>query len=306
MAYPGRAKNRQGIFLHEDALHVFGGNTSLEQHDFEPENFVADHFRLDLPSMTWSRAADFPFARQTIQTVVLPNSSIGIAVGGFGHDGSVARTHPESFLYSFADDRWREWIPLPVARSQFGLAATNDSLWVFGGLDYDPTRLESDAFRHLTSILRAPLSEENRGFEALPVEMPGPRRAFAGILHNGRYYIFGGMAGEFQLVTDCFSLDLSSTQWSEISCPRRTRLNPQIALIGDRFYLVGGSSAGDGGIEPERTIEIYDPATDEWSVHERPLPIEPRHLRAFEYRGRLLLFSTHDREPVAHIALIEP
>jgi N-acetylneuraminic acid mutarotase len=305
-AYPGRAKNRQGMFLHEDALYIFGGNTSLEQHDFEPENFVAEHHRFDLPSMTWSRAADFPFARQTIQTVIPADSSFGIAVGGFGHDGTVARTHPESFLYSFADDRWTAWAPLPVARSQFGLALENDRVWVFGGLDYDPTRPENDAFRHLTTILNAPVSGENPAFETVPVEMRGPRRAFAGISHQGRYYVFGGMAGEFALVSDCFSFDLTTLEWAPAACPSKTRLNPQIVAVNDQFYLLGGTSSGDNGLEAERMIEVYDPAADRWSVHERQLPLEPRHLRAFAYRGRILLFSTHDAEPVARVALIEP
>lgn len=302
--YPGRAKNRQGMFLHEDALYIFGGNTSLEQHDFEPHNFVSDHHRLDLPSMTWSRLTDFPFARQTIQTVVLPESNIGIAVGGFGHDGSVARTHPESFLYSFADDRWTPWAPLPVARSQFGLSLDRDRLWVFGGLDYDPTRPENDAFRHLTSILSAPVSGETPAFETASVQMRGPRRAFAGISHGGRYYVFGGMAGEFQLVTDCFSFDLTTLEWASATCPSKTRLNPQIVEVNDRFYLLGGTSSGDDGLAAERTIEVYDPATDRWSTDPRLLPLEPRHLRAFSYRGRILLFSTHDADPVAHIALM--
>lgn len=302
--YPGRAKNRQGIFLHEDALYIFGGNTSLEQHDFEPHNFVSDHFRLDLPSMTWSRLTDFPFPRQTIQTVVLPESDIGIAVGGFGHDGNSARTHPESFLYSFADDRWTAWAPLPVARSQFGLALNDDRLWVFGGLDYDPARAADDAFRHLTTILSAPASSETPAFEAASVAMRGPRRAFAGISHGGRYYVFGGMAGEFQLVTDCFSFDLRTLEWASAACPEKTRLNPQIVEVNDRFYLLGGTASGENGLEAERTIEVYDPATDRWSTDERLLPLEPRHLRAFSYRGRILLFSTHDTEPAARIALM--
>ncbi len=304
-AYPGRAKNRQGMFLHDDVLYIFGGNTSLEQHDFEPENFVADHYRLDLPSMTWSRATDFPFARQTIQTVIPQDSNVGIAVGGFGHDGTVARTHPESFLYSFEDDQWTPWASLPVARSQFGLALGNDRVWVFGGLDYDPTRPESEVFQHLTTILSAPVSGENPAFETASVEMRGPRRAFANVFHQGRYYVFGGMAGEFQLVTDCFSFDASTLEWSSISCPRKTRLNPQMVAVNDRFYLLGGTASGDDGLQAERTIEVYDPATDQWTVDERELPLEPRHLRAFEYRGRILLFSTHDAEPVARVALLE-
>lgn len=48
---PGRAKNRQGIFIHGAELYLFGGNSSLGQHDFAPENFLTEAFKFDLGSL---------------------------------------------------------------------------------------------------------------------------------------------------------------------------------------------------------------------------------------------------------------
>ncbi|MBK8241617.1 MAG: hypothetical protein IPK74_39420, partial [Deltaproteobacteria bacterium] len=45
---PGRAKNRQGLLLHDDRLLVVGGNDGLEQHDFAPEAL-----RRDLGAGAW-------------------------------------------------------------------------------------------------------------------------------------------------------------------------------------------------------------------------------------------------------------
>ncbi|MDQ3031006.1 MAG: hypothetical protein M3Y87_01200 [Myxococcota bacterium] len=302
MPYPGRTKNRQGVILEGDRLHLFGGNVSLEQHDFEPQHFSAEHHVLDLASSTWSRGADYPFARQTIQTASVPGAPRAVAIGGFGHDGTVARTHPESFDYVIAEDRWEPRAALPVARSQFGLARHGDRLWIFGGLDYDPSREGEAAFEHLTTILSAPA--EGGAFETVPVEMTAPRRAFGGAVLGDRYYVVGGMAGEFQLVTDCQAFDFEARTWAPIACPRRARLNPQLVAIGERLYLVGGTGAGEGGLAPERSVEVYDPATNSWSVLLEDIGIEPRHLRAFEHRGRLMLVSTHTEEPVLRLVLI--
>lgn len=304
LAHPGRARNRQGMFLEGDRLHAFGGNVSLEQHDFEEQHFTAEHQVLDLPSMTWSRAADYPFARQTIQTVV--TDARGIAIGGFGHEGgdrgSAARTHPESFDYDFAADRWTARAPLPVSRSQFGLAQHGDRLWVFGGLDYDPAREGQDAFRHLTEILSGPI---DGALERAPIEMSSPRRAFGGAVLGDRYYVVGGMAGEFELVTDCRAFDFTEARWSEIACPRAPRLNPQLVALGERLYLVGGTASGEGGLAPARSIEVYDPGTNAWSVLLEDAGIEPRHLRAFALRDRLVLFSTHSEDGLARVVMVD-
>jgi hypothetical protein len=177
---------------------------------------------------------------------------------------------------------------------------------VLGGLDYDPSRQGEDAFHHLTEILTAPLDDAALAFAPAPVPMPAPRRAFGGALLGSRYYVVGGMAGEFQLVDACAALDLTTSTWQTITCPRRARLNPQLVAIGDRLYLVGGTGAGEGGLAPERSIEVYDPATDRWSVLLEDAGIEPRHLRAFEYHGRLILVSTHDAAPIAHFVIVTP
>ncbi|MEM6955864.1 MAG: hypothetical protein AAF645_09245, partial [Myxococcota bacterium] len=194
-AFPGAARNRQGMFVDGEFLYLFGGNNSLEQHDFEPENFVSEGWRVHLPSMRIDEAVSFPAARQTMSV-----TSFGgrvMAVGGFGHDGEHAVSHGD--VFSFADDTWSADGALPASRTQFGLAVHGDSAWIFGGLAYDPRREGEAAFDHVTSVLRR--TGEGEGFEVVDgVELPGPRRAFAGAVHGDHYYLIGGMKGGFQLV----------------------------------------------------------------------------------------------------------
>jgi len=298
---PGAAKNRQGAFLSGDHLVLFGGNNSLGQHDFEAENFLADGHAIHVPSLAVQPAAPYPVPRQSMQTVV--GDGIGLSVGGFGHDGKVARTHGEVFAYDARSNAWSSRPGLPGTRSQFGLASHGDALWVFGGLDYDPTRAGKDQFRHQTSVLRAP-ADGSAPFADSGIELPGPRRAFGGVAHEGKFYMVGGMRGGFQLVEDCAAFDFEREAFSPIACPRRVRLNPQLVAVGNRLVLVGGSSKVDGKLGPDRTIEVYDPAAGTWSTLALELPLPARHLRAFAYRDRLLLYSAHNDNGVVELALV--
>jgi len=307
--YGGHAKNRQGVLVHDDEVYLFGGNVSLEQHDFEPQHFTREHEVLDLPSLSWRTAAPYPVARQTMQTVVLgvDEAARGLSIGGFGHDGTVARTHPEAYVYAFAADRWTQRAgALPSPRSQFVLVDVDAKLYALGGLDYDPSREGRDQFRHVTSVLEGAADDTSGAFAEIGIDIPEARRAFGAARLGNRVYLVGGMAGEFELVTTCRVFDLQARTFAPMTCPARTRLNPQLVALGDALYLVGGTSQQGTELAAERTIERYDPARDSWSVTLDALPIEPRHSRAFAYNGHLAILSTHDAAPEAHLVLVTP
>jgi hypothetical protein len=310
---PGPAKNRQGVFLRGSALYAFGGNRSLEQHDFAPDSFLAEAHQLHLGSLTWAPMARFPVRRQTMQTLVGPGGDAGIAVGGFGHDGKVARTFAETFVYDFEKDAWQARPgTLPAPRSQFGLVQYQGQLWVFGGLDYDPSRRgapegKRDEFRHPLEVLKAPLADAGAGFQNAGLTLPQPRRAFGGALLGDRYYLVGGMRESFQLVTGCDVYDFATRRWTTIPAPRRTRISPQLVALGGKLYLAGGVSSRDGGeATPDPSIEVFDPKTRRWSVLVEELPIVTNHVRMFPYGDRLLLYSAHSPEDEVHVLLVHP
>ncbi|MCG8417377.1 MAG: hypothetical protein MJE77_05470 [Proteobacteria bacterium] len=305
---PGPAKNRQGIFLRGNTLYVFGGNNSLEQHDFESDNFLTHAHKLHLGMLKWEPMKPYPVPRQTMQTVVSQRSDVGISVGGFGHDGKAARTHAESYLYDFDGDIWTPRSgALPVPRSQFGLTRHGGELWVFGGLDYDPSRADSDHFRHLKPVLVAKAGDASAPFIDSGVELPQPRRAFGGALLDGRYYLIGGMRDGFQLVDACDVFEFATKTWHTIPAPRRTRLSPQLVALGGKLYLAGGSARFDGGkLRPDRSIEVYDPASKKWSVLVDELPILTKHMRMLAFHGKLLIYTAHTESDEIHLLLVDP
>lgn len=303
MDWPGAAKNRQGWFLEGEHLYAFGGNNSLGQHDFEPENFVDEGWRIHLPSMTVERVDGFPRRRQSMST--LTHDGVGIAVGGFGHDGTEAVTHPEVYAYDFMTGEWEGRRGLPRGRTQFGLAAHGGKLWVFGGLNYDPRRPGREAFDHVTDVLVAEAGEEALSFRTADAELPGKRRAFAGAVLDDRYYLVGGMKESFQLVDDCLAFDFGQETFAPIACPRDTRLSAELVPVDGKLYLVGGSVRGDDGMENDRSIEVYDPESDTWQLLVEALPFSTRHARAMAFDGQLLVVSTHHEADALRVALID-
>ena len=188
------------------------------------------------------------------------------AIGGFGHDGDVARGWTDGYRYDLRSGTWNDDGPdLPVPRSQFGLVENDGRMWAFGGLDYDPRREEGDQFRHLTEVV---VAEPGSDFAYDGLHIPEPRRAFAGAKLDGHYYMIGGMRENFQLVENCRVFDFETQEFKEIPSPSRPRLSAELVALGDRLYLAGGSSpkAEGSGLESNRSIECYDPATNTWSM----------------------------------------
>ncbi|MEE2973564.1 MAG: hypothetical protein VX672_10585 [Planctomycetota bacterium] len=303
---PMKAKNRQGLFVHDGWLHLYGGNNSVGQHDFEPENFLAEGHRLSLADLHWEPGPSFPAARQTIQTC-LDDGGHAYAIGGFGHDGEVARTWAEGYRLDLETGTWNEDGPdLPVPRSQFGLVEHDGRMWVFGGLDYDPKRADGDQFRHLTEVV---VADPGSDFTSEGIHLPEPRRAFAGAKLGERYYMIGGMKEDFQLVENDRFFDFETQSFQEIPSPSRPRLSAELVALGDRLFLAGGSSprAGGSGLESNPSIECFDPSTGTWTTVVEEIPLNPRHMRMLPYRGRLLVFSSHVADDdMVTLAFIDP
>lgn len=305
------AKNRQGIFLNGTQLYVFGGNNSLEQHDFDTKNFVDASFRLDLGNLDWKPLDNFPAARQSMQAVVTGNDEKRTAyvVGGFGYSKEKPTSQPDVFAYDLKSAKWSK-LPkgLPSARSQFGLAEWNDSLWVLGGLDYDDARKDPEKFKHPTAVLRMDLRDPAQGFSEAGFELKEKRRAFAGTQIGARFYLTGGIREDFQPVTSCEVLDLEQKKSSEMACPSQHRLGGELVAIEGKLYLVGGSVKGSGeDREPSKLIEVYDPASNQWSTLTDQPPLETMtHVRAFAYFDQLLLYSAQQKDARAQVALLNP
>lgn len=323
---PGRAKNRQGVLLRGDALWVVGGNDGLEQHDFRPERFLREGWRIDLGALQVSPTGALPEPRQTLATTILtgppearaegqhgapPPSQTGLAVGGFGNPGDGQRASRDLFQLSFKTGQWEQLpVTLPTARTQLGLASdAQGRLWVLGGVDYDARRPKAEAFQYPLDVLRwTPGAAQ---FEVVG-KLPRARRAFGCAVLDGKVYLVGGLADGFELVREVDVLDLATNTWTQATPPPLPRISPEMVAFRGKLYVAGGSSphsaeAGVGEVEEDRSLISFDPVSGRWSTVLPELPVPTRHAQLFAWRERLLLYSPHVEDArAARLLIVDP
>jgi len=309
---PGAAKVRQGVFLLNNSLYVFGGNNAVRDHRFGPENFLDESFRIDLNGLYAQRTQDFPVKRQSFSTWTTQTEGNqrfrehkGYAIGGFGHDGENAVTQSDVFEYDFASDTWRKSeVSLPLPLTQFGHTEYDGKLYLFGGMNFDPARGRRERFQMSDRVFAWDGGEE--GFKQLETTLPVSRRAFGGAQLGSRYYLVGGMTADFEEIEHCDVFDFESGEWSVIPSPSDVRLSPKLIELRGKLYLIGGSSPTVDGFVRNQSIEVFDPATNEWSTLIEDIGVGLGELQAFAFHDRLLIYSVHNDEGTVHLLFIDP
>jgi hypothetical protein len=303
--FPGRARNRFAMFAVDDSLYVVGGNDSPAQHDFAPTNFVAEAFRLHVPSLRWYALPPLPEARQSLEAVRVGEERVAL-LGGFGHDGHAARTFADAFVTDGSTFTIAHGA-LPAGRTQFGTTLHDGAIWIFAGLVFDESLPEEQQFTHLDDVLRCPVTPSGviSTCETIAVHLPGTRRAFASAALDGHFFIAGGMRDGFAPVDDCFDFDFAARAFAGVSCPSHVRISGAMLAHDGHLYLVGGSSSGAGGLQADRSIEVFDPSTHAWSTLIAELPFDTHQARWAFVGDRLAMLATQHDAGHATLALID-
>lgn len=313
---PGAAKVRQGIFLHNNELYVFGGNNSVLDHQFNPENFLDEAYRISLNDLSAQRIESFPLKRQSFITLVADDGDrqsqpVGYAIGGFGHNGEAAVTHGDILEYDFTQGDWHKAeTKLPIPLTQFGHAEFEGKVYLFGGMDFDPER-GRQRFQLSDRVYvwdrKAEESSDREQFTALETTLPIKRRAFGGAVLDGKYYMVGGMTDRFGEIDECDVYDFKTGEWSRIPQPSDVRISPKLIPLRGKLYLVGGSSPVDsGGHARNQSVEVFDPATGKWSMLIEDIGVDLGELQAFAIGHRILLYSVHNTESQIRLVYIDP
>lgn len=308
ITFPGRARNRFGMFATEDSLYVFGGNDSPEQHDFAASDFVAEAFRFHVPSLRWYPIDPLAEARQSLESIVIGDGVV--ALGGFGHDGHSARTFADAFVVSDAGHFTISRDALPTGRTQFGAALYGDAVWIFAGLTFDASLAEDQQFTHLDDVLRCPVlaaSPTPLGpCVAIEAHLPGTRRAFASASLAGHMFIVGGMREGFASVDDCLDFDFETRSFSALLCPAHPRISAAMLEHDGLLYLVGGSARTAEGLADDASIEVFDPATHTWTTTIETLPFDTHQGRWAFVADRLVMLRTQEEAGHATLAIVQP
>jgi N-acetylneuraminic acid mutarotase len=155
-----------------------------------------------------------------------------------------------------AENTWMSKAPMHVARSNLGVAVVDGKIYAIGGLVgngvatganevYDP---ETDTWSS-----RKP--------------MPTARAYFATAVYQGKIYCIGGTGGANEVY------DPATDTWENKTVMPTPRFALQANVVNDKIYLIGGYIPDNSGLGAISSLnEVYDPATDSWTIEE-PLPI---------------------------------
>ena len=145
------------------------------------------------------------------------------------------------------------------------LVAAGGRLALLGGFTAMNAEGEDQDLRSQAAV-RA-FDPESGAWSELP-SLPEPRSSFDAFADGSTVYVTGGwsMQGDAEAVWHgtAWSMDVSADEpaWVALPEPPMKRRALATAVVGGRFYVIGGMTESDG---PTGAVSIYDPASGEWS-----------------------------------------
>lgn len=163
----------------------------------------------------------------------------------------------------------KTWEDLPMGPDLQGLSLVSDGKFLYrvGGMVAKNQPGETDNLRSTAEF--AKFDPETNTWTDMP-PMPEPRSTHDAFILDRTLYVFGGwdMDGEidesvFLDTAVAIDLDKPEAGWRSFPQPFQRRAL-SVAPHGGRLYVLGGLIGG-GGLKVDRSVDIYDPATGEWT-----------------------------------------
>lgn len=281
LPFAGRARQRQALFAHESTLYLFGGNFALEQHAFEPEDFLAEAWRFELGSGSSAALPPLLSPRQSMVCVEAPGRKSVFALGGFGHDGKTDRTFDEVWCCELESGSWSALdVRLPLAMTQFRALVRGEELLLVGGMNFDRER--TPKMRLLDTVYTARVARIEDGFRDSGLRLPSPRRAFGAALLDGKLYLSGGLDESFEAVERFDVYDFTAQAWSSLPAPRHgPAYRPSSSPSG------AGCTSAPASCSMRRAAPCRPSSSRNSTLHAARGARSPRGSRSIRTRSRL-------------------
>jgi N-acetylneuraminic acid mutarotase len=252
-------------------LYLFGGLAPK----FVPRGLVYEY---DPATNVWTAKKPMPMPSHHLALAVY-NGKI-YSFGGFKlpTSGEIAwEPIDNSWEYDPATDTWKPLKPMPSKRGGGAAAVVNGMIYVIGGAGVHPGSKN-------VPLLMGPNGTPHRSVGTVEEydvasdtwrersSMPTARNHFVVASVDGKIYAIGGrLASAFVSLgsdTDVVEeYDSATDTWgvprARMSTPRASMAS---ALYGGRIYIVGGEIQSSQVSSSYRTMEAYEPATNQWFV----------------------------------------
>ncbi len=245
-------------FTYDGELYLFGG--------FDDRNLdaTAECDVYDPATDVWSHLTTVPTGALTHASVAVVGTTAYFAGGDLGTFayGKKATATSEVLTYNLATNAWGKTTSLPAAVSCGGLAAVNNHLYYYGGLNATDTA-------DLSATWGLDLAHPAAGWVA-EAAMPDGRNHLGSAVINGLAYAVGGSHLYNETKGNDAAVDAYNpvtNKWTAVaSLPQPWGSNETTTLtVNGKIVLIGGQTNGGYDGIYLNAIEAYDPAKNAWA-----------------------------------------
>jgi len=260
----------------------YGGIAALGALNFTGSNLAFG------ATKNWVEKPSMPMPMQEIYPAVFGDE---IYVGG----GFVQSSKPafasyspsqETYIYNPERRLWRQGPTLPEARHHLGMVSNRSTLFAIGGF----YGVKGNAWQLRNTVFT--LAKNGKEWSNGPM-LPSPQAESVYGMIEDNIHVVGGKRPEPETGqvkdTNKHYILLQNEHWEEAAPASMIRNSAAGAVIGDRFYVVGGRGSGSYHLN-NKFIEAYDPKHDKWESL-KPAPFAAAGHAATAHDGKLYIFG---------------
>jgi len=234
--------------------------------------------------INWTARKDSPIARAESLTAKY-NDRLYVFGGFSGALGPVADSH----YYDPATNNWTPIAPLPQPITHAGVAQDAENVYFVGayvgtGKGYNQVFGSDKVWKY--NFASNTYTEITR--------LPRPLAGGGSAIVNGKLHYFGGYNvnrtdTDVHLVLD---LNNPSGGWQNAAPMLLSRNHQGAVVLNGKIYSVAGQTGTDEGLVTRTNVEMYDPATNQWTSV-APIPKAVSHIASatFVMDGRIIVMG---------------
>ncbi|TDE86182.1 NPCBM/NEW2 domain-containing protein [Deinococcus sp. S9] len=254
-------------------------------------------------TITWKTAANSPLEVYEAQGADV-NGRLYVFGGFFNGLHATAR----AYAYDPATDRWSAVASMPEPLTHGAVAVDGQTVYVAGGFVGDHPGPQTNHVWKYDTV---------RNTWSPAPSLPGARGGGALVRVGRELHFFGGTErepGNTQLYrrdsADHWVLNLDGGRsWTSAAPLPNPRNHMAGVALGGRIYAIGGQHLGDEQNGNQRSVEMYDPATDTWTPRaDLPRPLGHTSASTVVWNGRIVVVGgvTQRSAEVANIVEYDP
>jgi N-acetylneuraminic acid mutarotase len=218
----------------------------------------------------WVEKAPMPTARIAFATVALDGKIY--AIGGKGANSDKCDAIQTVEAYDPGTDTWeRGLMQPPTARYKGAGAALGGLIYLVGGED----RSMPDVCGDVVATVEAYDPVADSWSTKASLRFPRTQVSLAVDEANNKLYAIGGsngFTGGFVADKIVEVYDPTQDTWTRLKNMTTARALPSVGVINGKIYALGGQDAGNVRIA---TVEDYDIATNQWTLHQSAQSMMP-------------------------------